>query len=278
VLATLGDLVEDIVVRLDGPIQHATDTPSSITRRRGGSAANVAAAAADGGYRTRFLGQVGDDATGRSLIGDLSGAGVDTDRVRVGGTTGAIIVLVEPDGERTMLTDRGASVLLDRPDPSWLTGVSTMHLPLYSFVGRPIAQSARTIVSWAHAQGVLVSIDLSSVSLIESLGVAALDDLVRDVAPTIVFANEDESDAVDLSRWCDDALVVVKHGARPARVNRPGEEPVEVPVATLDTVSDTTGAGDAFAAGFLTTDGWERDPVAACAEGHRSAATLIANH
>jgi len=113
-LATLGDLVEDIVVRHDGLINEASDTAAQITRRLGGSAANVSAATARLGYGSRFLGQVGTDAIGRALVDELNDEGVDVSAVRRSGTTGTIVALVDQTGERSMLTDRRACLNLER--------------------------------------------------------------------------------------------------------------------------------------------------------------------
>ena len=131
-LATLGDLVDDVVVRLDETFHYGADTAAQVGHRRGGSAANVADVAARLGASVRFLGQVGADAVGDGLIAALATAGVDVSAVRRGGATGTIIVLVDHTGERSMLTDRRACVALDRPDPKWLEGVATLHVPFYS--------------------------------------------------------------------------------------------------------------------------------------------------
>jgi sugar/nucleoside kinase (ribokinase family) len=274
-LATLGDLVDDIVVHLESPINVASDTVTRITRRRGGSAANVAAVAARLGKPVRFLGQVGDDPAGRSLVAELASAGVDTSHVRHAGTTGTIVVLVEPGGERSMLTDRRACVDLVDPDASWLDGVTTLHVPLYSLVEPPLRDTTMSVISWARDRSITMSIDLSSVALIAGLGADAVVALLARLAPTVVLANADEALAVGLDRAIGDAVIVVKHGAGPAVVRRPGRRVVEVPATDLEDVDDTTGAGDAFAAGFLTYDGWHRDPAGACAAGHRAAAELI---
>ena len=121
-IGTVGDLVEDIVVRLGGTVNVDSDTESVVTRRRGGSAANVAAAVMRCGSAARFIGQVGDDAPGAALIDALRAAGVDV-VARRRGRTGTIVVLVDQNGERTMLTDRGDSAGLDQPDPAWLDGL-----------------------------------------------------------------------------------------------------------------------------------------------------------
>ena len=124
-LATLGDLVEDVIVRFDGPVNVASDTPARISRRRGGSAANVAVAAAGLGHAARFLGQVGSDAIGSALLAEMAADGVDVAMVRRAGSTGTIVALVDQTGERSMLTDRRACIDLCDPDPSWLDGVGS---------------------------------------------------------------------------------------------------------------------------------------------------------
>lgn len=272
-LATLGDLVEDVVVFVDDPVNVASDTAARIERRRGGSAANVAAVAAGLGHDARFLGQVGAEPIGAALLADLSASGVDTSFVRRAGRTATIAVLVDPTGERTMLTDRGACTDLDRPDPAWLDGVTTLHVPLYSLSGPPIATTASTVIGWAHDRGIDAAIDVSSVALLDDLGRDAVVELLGRLAPAVVFANGDEAEALDVDGPIAGAVTVVKRGARPAVLYAEGVRR-EVPAEPVDEVGDTTGAGDAFAAGFLTAD-WRSDPVEACRIGHRTAAAVI---
>lgn len=274
-LATLGDLVEDVVVRLDGPVNVASDTHARITRRRGGSAANTAARAAALGHPVRFLGQVGADAIGTALTSELADGGVDVTCVRRGGSTGTIIALVDHLGERTMLTDRCASLDLDDPDPAWLDGVGVLHVPFYSLAGDRIATTASTVIGWAHERGIDVSIDMSSVAVLAEVGVREVLRRVSSARPAVVFANADEAATLEIDGPTAGALTIVKHGPRPAIVHRSDGTSAEVPAIEIPDLDDTTGAGDAFAAGFLTWASWRDDPTAACEAGHRAAAGLL---
>ena len=97
-LLCVGDLIEDVVVWLPGPVALGSDTEVRITRERGGSAANVAAATVRAGGQARFVGQLGDDELAHRLLHGLAVTGVDV-VARHGGRTGTIIVLVDDRGE-----------------------------------------------------------------------------------------------------------------------------------------------------------------------------------
>ena len=278
VLATVGDLVDDIVVHLGGPVNVATDTDAVIERRRGGSAANVAVAAARITGSSRFLGQVGDDPAGLALLEELAAEGVDVSDVRRRGRTGAIIVLVDSRGERTFLTDPGAARSLSDPKPGWLDAVDVLHVPLYSLADGPIAATAATLIEWARTRSIAVSIDLSSVAVIEAVGASALRTRLELLGPDAVFANSDEADALSIDGPIGSAITFVKAGADPTVVYVPGSEPVRVPALEVAHPSDTTGAGDAFAAGVLTHADWHSRPVDACRSGHAAAAALLRGH
>jgi sugar/nucleoside kinase (ribokinase family) len=206
----------------------------------------------------------------------MASAGVDVASVRRSGSTGTIVALVDATGERSMLTDRRVCVDLAAPEPSWLDSATILHVPLYSLVGGPVAATATTLVEWAHDRQIDVTVDVSSTSLIEALGVDEVRSLLDALRPAVVFANRDEAAALAIDGPAAGSITVVKRGPDSAIVFTSDGSGTEVPAITVSRAVDTTGAGDAFAAGFLLhAGGWRSDPIGACEAGHRSAATLL---
>ena len=179
----------------------------------------------------------------------MTSAGVDV-RAQRAGRTGAVVVLVDGTGERTMLPDRAAAGELSDVDPDWLDGVTWLHVPAYSLLSEPIGAASLELVAHVRRAGGTVSVDASSVSVIESYGTDRFGALLDDVRPDVVFANEPESALVPLDRaW----VTIVKRGAGAVTVlgDPAAAEPYDVPVPAIGGVADTTGAGDAFAAGYI---------------------------
>ena len=275
-LAAIGDLVEDIIVYVRDPLALGSDASSRIIRRRGGAAANtLVAAARHDGRKTRFIGQVGADAAGDMLCAIMEQEGVEL-AVHRRGRAGTVIVLVNHYGERTMLPDPGSAQDLSDPRKEWLDGVRFLHIPAYSLIRHPMDVATLILVSWASDAGIPISVDASSSALIERFGTARMIELLRTVAPQVFLLNEQEADVFGERGLADIGapIVVVKRGADPAEV-RVGEIRASVAAHQLGEVKDTTGAGDAFAGGFLGAllDG--ADPVSAATHGHRVAAAMI---
>jgi len=251
IIGTLGDLIEDLVVDLAEPVRHATDTDVTVARRRGGSAANVATAAVVGGAKGRFIGNIGSDGVGDRLIDLLRQAGVDVAANR-GGRTGTVIALIDEQGERSLLTDRGSSGDLDRLPERALDALAALHVPAYAFTDEPLASVAEVALLDVRTRGQSTSVDASAVPVVEHIGIDAFRALIDRVRPTVLFCNEDEAAALGVTRCLDGAfLTVVKNGPEPAVVHASNGFTVEVPARRLDSVVDTTGAGDAFAAAFM---------------------------
>ncbi len=274
VLVTVGDLVEDVVVWAEAPTRHATDNSCVIRRSRGGSAANVAVFAS-GLVPARFIGCVGEDAAADMLTSDLVGHGVDV-RVQRRARTGTVVVLIDRDGERTMYPDRAAAAQLAEVPAWWLQDAAVLHVPSYCFAGEPAATSVLRLIQHAGAAGIPVSLDASSTGMIEEYGLAGYLELVDSIRPAVLFANAQEARLLDVTgpRFAG-IMTVVKHGAGPAVVTPSGASPRAVPVPEALPARDSTGAGDAFAAGFLAARVRGADPVEAAMTGHDLARAVL---
>lgn len=263
-IVVLGDLVLDVVIAPSRPLEAGTDVAGRVAFVQGGSAANTARWLGRLGARTTLITAVGRDATGRALVKAVRGDGVTARVSRVAGArTGRIGVLVNPDGERSFVPDRGAAILLDPGDlkATWFTGIDAVHLPVYSLLGVPLGEAGRRAVELARDTGGIVSVDLASIGPLMARGRRAARDLIATVAPDMLFATASEADAL-LGGGPAEGLLefaeigVVKRGSKGATVvARAGAERLRFEVATSSlTTVDTTGAGDAFDAGFLV--GW----------------------
>jgi sugar/nucleoside kinase (ribokinase family) len=244
VLCTLGDLLLDVVVRLEGPIAEDTDTYGRTRVGVGGQAANVAAWTVALGGRARFLGKRARDPVGRLLAEELEGRGVELAGPEEERGTGTVVSVATPDGARTMLSDRGVSVSLrpDELDESWLRGCEHLHVPAYSLVASPIREASLRAAEAAPR----LSVDLSSTAALEQAGVQVFRSLLAELRPNVVFATAAEA---QLLEPIEAETVVVKRGAGGCIVRKAGKE-TAYPAERAEVV-DTTGAGDAFAAGFL---------------------------
>ena len=239
-ICTLGDLLLDVVVRLDGPIAEDTDTYGRTCVGPGGQAANVAAWTAALGGRASFIGKRAEDPAGVMLADELRRRRVDLAGPVEATGTGTVVSVATPDGRRTMLTDRGIApdFAPDELDPSWLDGCEWLHLAGYSLARPPIRETALAAAALAPR----VSVDLSSTAAIEAAGVDEFRRLLERIRPQAVFANEEEAQLVGA---IETETLVVKRGAGGVVVA--GRELEARPAEVVD----TTGAGDAFAAGFL---------------------------
>jgi sugar/nucleoside kinase (ribokinase family) len=261
-LVALGDLTLDIVVSPDAAVARGSDVGGRIALRIGGSAANTARSFAAAGGEAVFVGAVGDDPLGRRLVRGLRAAGV---RVRVsvaaGTPTARLAVLLGADGERSFVTARGAADCLAPTDLGrlWFRGAGALHLPAYSLLNEPLGSAAVLAAGWAHEFGAIVSVDLASAEPLRATGGWRSWVAIAATNPDVVFANADEAAVLTADHGEPAAstllelapIVVIKHGALGCSVLwRGAAEELFVETERIR-AADTTGAGDAFDAGFL---------------------------
>ena len=291
-VVVLGDLMLDVVVSPDRPLETGTDVPGHVALRQGGSAANTARWLARLGARTTLITAVGRDPAGRALVAAVRSDGVVVRVSRVtGARTGRVGVIIGA-GERSFVADRGAADQLKASDlaPEWFDGANLLHLPAYSLVAS-LGPAARRAVELARKARALVSVDLASVGPLLEGGRKKALQMVADAAPDVLLATFAEAEAL-LGLHSPDGLLdlapvaVVKRGPRGATVlaREEGGAVVRFEVATERLIAaDTTGAGDAFDAGFIVD--WLASRAAgrsiaaglrrAAVAGHRAAARQL---
>jgi sugar/nucleoside kinase (ribokinase family) len=243
-LCTLGDLLLDVVVRTTGGSGPDAEGSAETRVGAGGQAANVAAWAAELGAEARFVGKRGSDAAGELAAREVASRGVDLFGPVEEGRNGVVVSLVTADGSRTMLTDRGVAPFLraEELDVRWFAGCEWLHLSGYSLLRRPMEEAAAKATGAIQAQGGRISVDLASASGIAEYGAERLVSRLELLSPDLVFANESELAAIGGEV---PGRLVLKRGAEGFSADGADHPALDAEVV------DTTGAGDALAAGFL---------------------------
>ncbi len=282
----LGDVMTDVVARLEGHLVRGSDSPAPILLAAGGSAANTSAWLAATGSPSALIGRVGADLAGDAALDALESCGVAAyvcrDPTRA---TGTCIVLVSPDGERTMIPDAGANSGLTPDDVPTVLFQPTAHLHLsgYALLNEGSRAAALHALGLARATGTTISIDPASAGPLESLGADVFlawcqgaDALLANEDEARVLTGTDDPARAALALTAKFAEVVVKIGAQGALWAGRGVAEVTHLPADAVVVVDTTGAGDAFAAGWLPAALAGVDPVTALRAGCALAARAVA--
>jgi fructokinase len=252
----------------------------------GGSAANTCAVAAALGARAAYLGKVADDALGGVFRAEIGAAGVHfpSTPLSAGAPTARCLILVTPDGQRTMNTFLGACIVfgVQDVDAPLIADSAVLYLEGYLF-DPPAAQAAfRAAAQAARKAGRKVALSLSDAFCVNRHRAAFLE-LLADV--DILFANEAEICSLFEANEFAVAAEAARQAVPLAALTRSeagslilrGDETVHV-AAEPTTLVDSTGAGDAYAAGFLTAFTKGRD-LAACGRlGSLAAAEVISHY
>lgn len=279
----LGDVMLDIAAVLPAPLALGSDTPAPIRFSHGGSAANTAAWLAALGVPCVFAGRVGDDPFGRDAVATLSSHGV-IPRVSIDPVTatGVCLVLIGPDGERTMVPSAGANATLAAADlgADLLSAADHLHLSGYALLTEGSRAAGLFALRQAGAVGASVSVDAASAGPIRTVGPERFLGWIP--AGALLLANADELAALTgtddlaagvaalVARGLD---VVVKRGGQGSLLATAAgtwhcpAEPAEV--------LDSTGAGDAFAAGLLAARWGGAELVEALSQANRLGAMAV---
>lgn len=267
----VGDVMRDIIVRPDGAIRRGSDVDARIETLPGGSAANQA----------KWLGHID---VGVQLLARVGAGDVDVLTAALAeygveaclagdqeAPTGTLVNLVEPDGERSFFTDGGANrhLCMDDVQGKLTSNIRLLLMSGYGFFAPGPRAALQALADEARGVGAFVAVDAASAGYLKDVGVPAFLDWVS--GADILFANDEEAGLLAGnagSQFRPDPLlghfstVIIKHGRGGATGYTRAGEKVDAAARPVEVV-DTTGAGDAFAAGFIGA--WLQDaPLQTC--------------
>lgn len=282
----IGDVMLDVVTKIDvmpSEINYGSDTPAKISTHGGGAAGNVAAWLTRTDARATIVGHVGNDAAGSALVSEFDALGVRHHNLVIeNGHSGVVVVLVDPTGERTMFPDNGANSGLHIGDLPELEGFNAVYISGYSPLDPLSLTGIKEMIAKIRKAGITIYFDPASVGGMKEVAIEE----VKSWLPMMDVLLLNEEEAIYLSGGSDievalDYLltqcqtVVIKRGSQGAIGKSRGGDSVSVP-AIPTTVVDTTGAGDSFAAGFISYFATKKDLTRALMAGAEVAAHCVA--
>ena len=280
----IGDVMLDVVVKLQGAINYGEDTPSKITTHGGGAAGNVASWIAHAGTGASIIARVGNDSAGAALISEFHDLKVDHSSLKkTSDATGVVVILVDQKGERTMFPETGANSGLSLGDMPALDGFDAAYVSGYALLNPLSRPGVLQMIDVIKKAGLPIFYDTVTVGAMKEVDRS----LILSWLPLMdyVLPNEEEAlyvaDATDIDGALIKLLemcpaVIIKRGAQGACAQERDGHRIDVDaVATV--VADTTGAGDSFAGGFIAAKISGSDVRASVVAGVRVAATCVAN-
>lgn len=248
----------DVSAVIDSEIAFGGDTSASISSQGGGAAANVATWLAFNKQSVYFVARVGDDQPGEFLLAELDKYGVaHPNKKYPDQKTGTVVVIIHDSGERTMFPDSGANSGLSKSDLPPLVGIDAVFISGYALINPKSRNSAFEIMQSIHSAGIPIVLDPGTVGALRSVPssqinewLALSDILILNQEEAHFIANDDELEGALIKLAKLTPLVVVKQGSKGSTAIYDRVMISEVPALPIDAI-DTTGAGDAFAAGFM---------------------------
>jgi sugar/nucleoside kinase (ribokinase family) len=257
----IGDVMLDVITKIavmPDKINYGSDTPSKISTHGGGAAGNVASWLTRTDARATIVGHVGDDAAGSALMSEFDALGVRHQNLMVDkGSSGVVVVLVDPSGERTMFPDNGANSGLKISDLPDLSEFNAVYLSGYSPLDPLSRPGVLAMIEKIKEAKLPIYFDPASVGGMMEVPLSEVKSWIR--LMDVILLNEEEAiyltgetdpeKAMELLlQECE--TVVIKRGSQGAIGKARGSILVSVPAQSTEVV-DTTGAGDSFAAGFI---------------------------
>jgi sugar/nucleoside kinase (ribokinase family) len=280
----IGDVMLDVVVKLQGAINYGEDTPSRITTHGGGAAGNVASWIAHAGTGASIVARVGNDSAGAALISEFQDLKVDHSTLKkTSDATGVVVILVDLKGERTMFPETGANSGLSLGDMPALDSFDAAYISGYALLNPLSRPGVLQMIGEIKKEGLPIFYDTVTVGAMKEVDRA----LIHSWLPLMdyVLPNEEEALYVADAENIDGALkkllemcpaVIIKRGSDGASAQERGGNRIDVGALTT-VVADTTGAGDSFAGGFIAAKISGSDLRASVVAGVKLAATCVAN-
>ncbi|MEO0011423.1 MAG: hypothetical protein RIQ39_1012 [Actinomycetota bacterium] len=257
----IGDVMLDVITKIavmPSQINYGSDTPSKISTHGGGAAGNVASWLTRTDARSTIVGHVGDDAAGAALMSEFDTLGVLHNNLMVDkGSSGVVVVLVDPTGERTMFPDNGANSGLHIGDLPALENFDVVYLSGYSPLDPLSRPGVLEMIAAIKSAGLPLYFDPASVGAMMEVPLEEVKSWIR--LMDVILLNEEEAiyltGETDPEKALESLLqdcetVVIKRGSQGAIGKARGSILISVPAISTEVV-DTTGAGDSFAAGFI---------------------------